>query len=80
MGKIDVEVAVKIDKVSGKTDLESEALYAVGHRPSLLPKVSPNDAAMIQYTSRTTGMVSKSMMRIPLIPSSQRYYQYGSSP
>ena len=80
MGETDVKVAAEIDKVREITGLESEALYAMGHRPSLLPKVSPNDAAMIQYTSWTTGMVSKSMMRIPLLPSSQRYYQYGSSP
>ena len=79
MGKIDVKFAVKIDKVRGKTDLESEALYAVGHRPSFLPKVSPIDAVMIQFTSRKTGMVSMSMMRIMLTPSSQRYCQYGSS-
>ena len=70
---------MKIDKVSGKTDLESEALYAVGHRPSFLPKVSPIDAVMIEYTSQKTGMVSRSMARILLTPSSQRYCQHGSS-
>jgi fatty-acyl-CoA synthase len=38
------------------TDLEDlAALYRVGDRTSVLPDVSPEDAAQIQYTSGTTG-------------------------
>ena len=55
MGRIGAEVAASIPSVREVTDMESERLYTEGSRPLALPDVAPGDAAMIQYTSGTTG-------------------------
>ena len=55
MARIGAEVAASIPPVREVTDMESAVLYAEGPRPRALPDVAPGDAAMIQYTSGTTG-------------------------
>lgn len=55
MGKIGNDVAANIEKIREVTDLESDALFAEGPNQLVLPTVSPNDAAMIQYTREPQG-------------------------
>ena len=55
MGSIGAQAAAVVPSVREVTDLSSTGLYQHGHRPAKLPRVSPRDAAMIQYTSGTTG-------------------------
>jgi fatty-acyl-CoA synthase len=55
MGRIGDEAVTDIAAVREVTDMESYAFFAQGTRPPALPVVAPDDAAMIQYTSGTTG-------------------------
>ena len=55
MGRIGAQVAAGIETVREVTDMKSEALFETGTRSPVLPDVVPGDAAMIQYTSGTTG-------------------------
>ena len=55
MGRIGAEVATQNPNIREVTDMESESLFAHGPRAATLPEVAPGDAAMIQYTSGTTG-------------------------
>jgi fatty-acyl-CoA synthase len=56
MGRIGAEAVADIAAIWEVTDMESDAaLFAQGTRPPALPVVAPDDAAMIQYTSGTTG-------------------------
>ena len=55
MRQIGTEVAESIASVREVADMETAALYAEEVRLPSLPEVAPGDAAMIQYTSGTTG-------------------------
>ena len=74
MGKIGREVSGEFQKMREVTDLCSAALFAKGNIQSSLPKVSPSDAAMIQYTSGTTGFPKGAVLNHFGLVNNARYY------
>ena len=74
MGRIGAEVAASIPSVREVTDMESDALYAEGSRPPALPDVAPGDAAMIQYTSGTTGFPKGAVLSHRGLVNNARFY------
>ena len=74
MGQIGAEVAKDIEGIREITDMNSEALYAKGpYRPSL-PTVQPSSAAMIQYTSGTTGFPKGAVLSHRGLVNNARFY------
>ncbi len=74
MGQIGTEVAKSIASVREVADMETTALYAEGvHVPSL-PEVAPGDAAMIQYTSGTTGFPKGAVLSHRGLVNNARFY------
>ncbi len=55
MGQIGTEVTKTIKGIREITDMNTDTFYAKGSRRPSLPNVQPSSAAMIQYTSGTTG-------------------------
>ena len=74
MGGIGAEVAASIPSVREVTDMESAAFYAEGPRPPALPEVAPGDAAMIQYTSGTTGFPKGAVLSHRGLVNNARFY------
>ena len=74
MGQIGTEVAESIASVREVTDMETAALYAEGVRIPSLPKVAPGDAAMIQYTSGTTGFPKGAVLSHRGLVNNARFY------
>ena len=74
MGQIGAEVAKGIKGVREVTDMNSEALYAKGPRRSSFPTVHPSSAAMIQYTSGTTGFPKGAVLSHRGLVNNARFY------
>ena len=74
MGQIGAEVAASIPSVREVTDMESVAFYTEGYRPIALPDVAPGDAAMIQYTSGTTGFPKGAVLSHRGLVNNARFY------
>ncbi|CUH48784.1 class I adenylate-forming enzyme family protein [Ruegeria atlantica] len=74
MGRIGAEVSANISTVREVTDMESTALYAQGARPPAVPDVAPTDAAMIQYTSGTTGFPKGAVLSHRGLVNNARFY------
>ena len=74
MGRIGADVAAGIPAVREVTDMESVALFAHGTRPASLPDVTPGDAAMIQYTSGTTGFPKSAVLSHRGLVNNARFY------
>lgn len=74
MGRIGAEVATEIPAVREIVDMESNALFAEGSRPAALPDVAPGDAAMIQYTSGTTGFPKGAVLSHRGLVNNARFY------
>ncbi len=74
MGRIGAEVAAGIPAIREVTDMESDALYAEGSRPPALPDIAPGDAAMIQYTSGTTGFPKGAVLSHRGLVNNARFY------
>lgn len=74
MGRIGAEVAACIPSVREVTDMESVVLFAEGSRPPALPEVAPGDAAMIQYTSGTTGFPKGAVLSHRGLVNNARFY------
>jgi fatty-acyl-CoA synthase len=74
MGRIGSEVVTDIATIREVTDMESDALFAQGTRPLALPEVAPGDAAMIQYTSGTTGFPKGAVLSHCGLVNNARFY------
>jgi fatty-acyl-CoA synthase len=74
MGRIGAEVVTDIAAIREVTDMESDALFAQGTRPLALPEVAPGDAAMIQYTSGTTGFPKGAVLSHRGLVNNARFY------
>ena len=74
MGRIGTEVAASIPSVREVTDMVSAVLYAEGARPPAMPDVAPGDAAMIQYTSGTTGFPKGAVLSHRGLINNARFY------
>ena len=74
MSQIGAEVTASIPSVREVTDMESVALYTEGSRPIALPDVAPGDAAMIQYTSGTTGFPKGAVLSHRGLVNNARFY------
>jgi fatty-acyl-CoA synthase len=74
MGRIGSEVVTDIAAIREVTDMESDALFAQGTRPVALPEVAPGDAAMIQYTSGTTGFPKGAVLSHRGLVNNARFY------
>ena len=74
MGRIGADVAASIPSMREVTDMESAVLYAEGPRPPALPEVTPGDAAMIQYTSGTTGFPKGAVLSHRGLVNNARFY------
>ena len=68
------EVAASIPSVREVTDMESERSFTEGARPLALPDVAPGDAAMIQYTSGTTGFPKGAVLSHRGLVNNARFY------
>ena len=74
MGRIGAEVTASIPSVREVTDMKSDALFAEGARPLALPDVASGDAAMIQYTSGTTGFPKGAVLSHRGLVNNARFY------
>jgi fatty-acyl-CoA synthase len=74
MGRIGDEAVTDIAAIREVTDMESDALFAQGTRPPALPVVAPHDAAMIQYTSGTTGFPKGAVLSHQGLVNNARFY------
>ena len=74
MARIGAEVAAGIAAIREVTDMESDALFARGSRPPALPDVASGDAAMIQYTSGTTGFPKGAVLSHRGLVNNARFY------
>ena len=74
MGQIGTEVAKSIASVREVTDIETAALHAEGGYPPALAEVAPGDAAMIQYTSGTTGFPKGAVLSHRGLVNNARFY------
>lgn len=74
MGRIGDEAVTGIAAIREVTNMESDALFALGSRPAALPCVAPNDAAMIQYTSGTTGFPKGAVLSHQGLLNNARFY------
>jgi len=74
MRAIGADVAAGIPAVREVTDMESPALFAFGSRPVSMPQVAPDDAAMIQYTSGTTGFPKGAVLSHRGLVNNARFY------
>ncbi|MCU9846580.1 AMP-binding protein [Defluviimonas sp. WL0024] len=74
LARIGAEVAASLPAIREVTDMESDALFAHGQRPAHLPKVAPGDAAMIQYTSGTTGFPKGAVLSHRGLVNNARFY------
>ena len=74
MGRIGAEVVTDIAAIREVTDMESDALFAQGTRPLALAEVAPGDAAMIQYTSGTTGFPKGAVLSHCGLVNNARFY------
>ena len=74
MMDIATSVAPELPKLREVTDIEdSAALHARGPRAAILPDVSPNSAAQIQYTSGTTGFPKGALLHHRGITNNARF-------
>lgn len=67
-------VCAEIPDIREITDIESDGLFAHGDREATLPRVMPNDPAMIQYTSGTTGFPKGAVLTHRGLVNNARYY------
>ena len=74
MAEIGAQVAKEISAIREITDIESVALFARGSRPCGLPNVEASDAAMIQYTSGTTGFPKGAILDHRGLVNNARFY------
>ena len=74
MRQIGTEVAESIASVREVADMETAALYAEEVRLPSLPEVAPGDAAMIQYTSGTTGFPKGAVLSHQGLVNNARFY------
>ena len=74
MGQIGYEAVTNIAAIREVIDIESDALFAKGTYPPALPEVAPGDAAMIQYTSGTTGFPKGAVLSHRGLVNNARFY------
>jgi fatty-acyl-CoA synthase len=74
MAQIGAEVAAAVSAIREVVDMQSDALFAHGDRVAQLPDVSPDDAAMIQYTSGTTGFPKGAVLSHRGLVNNARFY------
>ena len=74
MAAIGADIAERLPALREVTDLESPALYGHGDRAAALPEVSPDDPAMIQYTSGTTGFPKGAVLSHVGLVNNARFY------
>ncbi|MEP1928147.1 MULTISPECIES: AMP-binding protein [Pseudomonadota] len=74
MRSFGADVAAGIPAVREVTDMESPALFAFGSRPVSMPNIAPGDAAMIQYTSGTTGFPKGAVLSHRGLVNNARFY------
>ena len=74
MARMGAEVAAGIPALREVTDMESGALWVHGGNPACLPEVGPGDAAMIQYTSGTTGFPKGAVLSHRGLVNNARFY------
>lgn len=74
MGLIGTEVAAANPAIREVADLASPRLYGQGTREGGLPDVAPGDAAMIRYTSGTTGFPKGAVLNHRGLVNNARFY------
>ncbi|MBL6598904.1 MAG: AMP-binding protein [Alphaproteobacteria bacterium] len=75
MDSIAKEAVAGLSQIREVADLNDwEALFAFGSRASGLPDVAPDDAAMIQYTSGTTGFPKGAALSHRGLVNNARFY------
>ena len=74
MGRIGADVAAANPAIREVTDLATSALHDEGARQDGLPEVASRDAAMIQYTSGTTGFPKGAVLSHRGLVNNARFY------